>query len=150
MRVELSGGNLPGGLQDSADGCDFGICATWSADNVVIGSRSFRTGFVLTCSVACGANDSGYFQMKTAGKYTRFDGTFGIAADSPGSDKTQTLELTLADQGTGKVLYSKTLEYGRTYTLKGLDISHVGLLRITFAGPLASAHGAVGAPVVHR
>ncbi|MFF3616206.1 hypothetical protein [Streptomyces sp. NPDC002580] len=150
VSVELSGGNLPDGVRDSADGCVMGTCTSWSSDDVVVGAKSFRTAFVIECTIACGENESGYFQMKLAGKYAKFDATFGIAADSPGTDRTETLKVNLVDQGTGKVLYSETLEYGRSYALRGFDVSKVGLLRISFDGGLGGAHGAVGAPVVRR
>lgn len=150
VRVELSGGDLPSGLKDSTDGCWMGTCTDWSAGNVVIGDKSFPTGFDITCTIGCGATDSGYFQVRTSRKYTKFDATFGIAADSPGNDKTQTLALKVTDQGTGRVLYERALEYGRSYSLTGFDISRVALLRISFEGPLAATHGAVGTPVVRR
>jgi hypothetical protein len=150
VRVELSGGNLPDGLRDSVDGCWMGICADWSVDDMVVGEKSFGTGFVIECTIACGKNESGYFQMKSAGKYSRLDATFGIAADSPGDDKTETLKVNVTNQGTGKILYSETLEYGRSYTLSGFDISNVGVLRVSFEGALGEAHGAVGAPVVRK
>ncbi|WP_326786018.1 hypothetical protein [Streptomyces sp. NBC_00151] len=150
VSVELSGGNLPDGLKDSADGCVMGICTSWNSDDVVVGGKSFGTGFVIECTIACGEGEHGYFQMKLAGKYSKLDATFGIAADSPGNDKTETLKVNLVDQGTGKVLHSETLEYGRSYALRGFDVSHVGLLRVSFDGALGGAHGAVGAPVVRR
>ncbi|WP_406838498.1 hypothetical protein ACICHK_24065 [Streptomyces sp. AHU1] len=150
VSVELSGGNLPEGLRDSADGCVTGTCTTWNSKDVTVGGKSFGTAFVVGCTIACGENESGYFQVKLAGNYSKLDATFGIAANSPGNDKTETLRVNLVNQGTGKVLYSETLEYGRSYTLKGLDVSNVGLLRMSFDGALGRAYGAVGAPVVRR
>ncbi|MFG2310364.1 hypothetical protein ACGFS9_17095 [Streptomyces sp. NPDC048566] len=150
VSVALSGGNLPEGLKDSADGCVMGTCTSWNTGDVVIGGKTFDTGFLVACTIACGGSENGYFQMKLAGRYATLDATFGIAADSPGSDTTETLKVNLVDQGTGRVLYAQTLEYGRSHALRGFDVSHVGLLRISFEGALGRAHGAVGAPVVRR
>ncbi|MFF9484689.1 hypothetical protein [Streptomyces sp. NPDC014676] len=150
VRVNLSGGNLPDGLRDTTDGCWMGTCTDWNAADVVVGDESFSTGFIIECTIGCGENISGWFQAKLAGKYSRFDATFGISAESPGNDRTETLAVNVIDQGTGKVLYSETLEYGRSYPVRGLDVSKVGLLRISFEGALGGTHGAVGSPVVRR
>ncbi|WP_406007231.1 hypothetical protein OG440_14330 [Streptomyces sp. NBC_00637] len=150
VRVELSGGNLPDGLRDSVDGCSMGVCTDWGADDVVVGGKSFDTGFAIECTIACGENEHGFFQMKLAGKYAKLDATFGIAADSPGSDRTETLTVSVSDQGTGKVLHSEKLAYGRSYTLTGFDVARVGVLRISFEGAMGGAHGAVGSPVVRN
>lgn len=150
VRVTLSGGNLPEGLKDSTDGCWMGTCTDWNAADVVLGGESFTTGFLIECTIGCGENVSGWFQVKLAGKYARFDATFGIAADSPGNDRTETLAVNVIDQGTGKILYSETLEYGKSYPVQGLDVSKVGLLRISFEGALGGTHGAVGSPTVRR
>jgi hypothetical protein len=115
-----------------------------------VGGESFSTGFLIECTIGCGENVSGWFQAKLAGKYSRFDATFGISAESPGNDRTETLAVNVIDQGTGKVLYSETLEHGRSYPVRGLDISRVGLLRISFEGALGGTHGAVGSPTVRR
>ncbi|NUV58808.1 hypothetical protein [Streptomyces sp. CAI-85] len=150
VRVALSGGNLPSGLQDSADGCWTGICTDWNVDDVVVGDKSFGTGFVIKCTLACGEHENGWFQMKLADRYTKLDATFGIAADSRDDDGTRALKLNVINQGTGQVLHTGTLERGRSYALTGFDISGVGMLRISFEGALGGVHGAVGAPVVRR
>lgn len=150
VSVDLAGGDLPAGLRNSPDGCWMGTCTDWNASDVVVGDKSFGTGFTIECTIGCGQGDSGYFEVKPAGKYARFDATFGIAADSPGNDRTATLEMELVDQGTGKVLYTRTLAYGKSYTLNGFDISGVGVLRISFKGPLGGTHGAVGSPVIRK
>ncbi|MBV2357349.1 hypothetical protein KUM39_23750 [Streptomyces sp. J2-1] len=148
VKVVLSGGNLPEGLRDSTDGCYLGTCTDWNVADVVVGDTSFDTGLVVHCSIGCDSTETGWFQVRLGGRYAKLDATFGMAADSPGTDPTRTLTVKVTDQGTGKVLCAKTLVRGTSYTVKGLDIRHVGLLRITFDGALGGTYGAVGAPVV--
>ncbi|WP_327190029.1 hypothetical protein [Streptomyces xinghaiensis] len=150
VSVQLSSGHLPEGLKDSPDSCSMGMCTWWNREDIVMGNDTFDTGFYVKCQLLCRDSERGIFEVKLAGKYSSLDATFGISADSTSDDKTETLKVTMTNQGTGKILYSKTLEYGKSYPIKGFDISGVGLLQITFEGPLGGTRGAVGAPVIHK
>ena len=102
----------------------------------------------MNCTAGCGNDESGYFELKLSGKYSLLDATFGISGESPGGDRTESLAVRIVNEGTGKQLYSRVLERGKEYPLKGLDISGVPLLHIIFEGPLGSTYGAVGAPTI--
>ncbi|MCT9082209.1 hypothetical protein [Streptomyces fulvoviolaceus] len=148
-KVTLSGGSLPYGMKTRADGCWAENCAYWSKDDVIVGGETFSTGFLAKCAIDCGNDESAYFEVKLAGKYSRLDATFGISGESTSDDKTEALTVRIVNQSAGKQLYSQVLEYGRRYP-KNLDVSGVGLLHIIFEGPLLGTHGAVGTPVVYK
>lgn len=150
VSVLLSGSEVPYDMKASTDGDSGGIRTDWGAEDVTIGNQTFSSAFVARCSIACYGDDAAYFQVKLAGKYSLFDGSFGIAADSPANDKTHTLQVSISDQGTGHNLKSFTLKYGAVVPVKRLNVSHVGMLRIRFYGQLGDMHGAVGAPTVRQ
>jgi len=150
VSVLLSGSQLPDGMQQSANGDSGGISTTWDAEDVTIGSETFSSGFIVRCTLFCRKDENGYFDVKLAGKYTRFDGSFGISADSTGDDKTDTLTVKIINQGTNQTLKTLTLPYGKVIPIKNLNVSKVGMLRIHFFGPLGGMRGAVGEPTVRQ
>ncbi|MGJ5825978.1 hypothetical protein [Streptomyces ossamyceticus] len=150
ISVLLSGSRVPDGMQASANGNTGGTDTDWNAEDVTIGSETFDSGFIAQCTLVCRDDEDAYFDIKLSGKYSRFDGSFGISADSDGDDKTETLTVKVINQGTNRVLRSLTLQYGKVVPLKNLDVSKVGMLRIHFFGPLGGMHGAVGEPTVRQ
>ncbi|QKW27427.1 hypothetical protein HUT11_15890 [Streptomyces seoulensis] len=150
VSVLLSGSEVPDGMKVSTDGDGGGEVTDWSVDDVTIGNQTFDSAFVARCSLLCSGGEQSWYDVKLARKYKWFDGSFGIAADSPANDRTHTVKVEITDRGTGRKLEAFTLKYGAVIPVKQLDVSEVGILRIRFYGWLGDMHVAVGEPTVRQ
>ncbi|MFF9603100.1 hypothetical protein ACF1GY_12535 [Streptomyces sp. NPDC014684] len=109
--MALSGSNVPEGLQLPPDSCVMGRCTFQSEENIPIGDATFNTGWVVKCTIGCGATEKADIDLQLGGKYRTLDATLGI--DGQSGSLAGPVAIRVIDKTNGSLLRDCTHEHGR-------------------------------------
>jgi hypothetical protein len=116
------------------------------AEDFSINGIPVTFGWIATCKLFCGQNETSYVDLALDRKYSRLTAVFGISDDSDGQGPLR-IELTTSDGGQTKLIYTGTFTIGQG-SKRTVNVTGILRLRISFIGSLGTTDGALGDPTL--